>query len=76
MWRYLSCERSVGGVKIAEEAKYDGYYVIVTSDKELSDKEIHDLYYLFDYQDDVILTMEKNFRFPRSNHKYNTSIHM
>ncbi|MDD4753752.1 MAG: transposase [Desulfitobacteriaceae bacterium] len=30
--------------KIAEEEKYDGYYSIVTSEKELSDKEIRDIY--------------------------------
>jgi len=30
--------------KIAEEEKYDGYYSIVTSEKELSDREIRDIY--------------------------------
>jgi transposase len=30
--------------KIAEEEKYDGYYSIVTSEKELTDKEIRDIY--------------------------------
>lgn len=30
--------------KIAEEEKYDGYYSIVTSEKELSDKDIRDTY--------------------------------
>lgn len=30
--------------KIAEEEKYDGYYSIVTSEKNLSDKEIRDIY--------------------------------
>jgi len=30
--------------KIEEEKKYDGYYSIVTSEKELSDKEIRDIY--------------------------------
>jgi len=30
--------------KIAEEKKYDGYYSIVTSEKDLSDKEIRDKY--------------------------------
>jgi transposase len=30
--------------KIAEEEKYDGYYSVVTSEKELSDKEIRDIY--------------------------------
>lgn len=30
--------------KIEEEAKYDGYYSIVTSEKNLSDKEIRDIY--------------------------------
>lgn len=35
---------SINEEKIAEEAKYDGYYSIVTSEKELSDKEIRDIY--------------------------------
>ena len=30
--------------KIKEEAKYDGYYSIVTSEKNLTDKEIRDIY--------------------------------
>ena len=30
--------------KIAEEEKYDGYYSIVTSEKNLSDKKIRDIY--------------------------------
>lgn len=30
--------------KIAEEEKYDGYYSIVTSEKNLSDREIRDIY--------------------------------
>lgn len=30
--------------RIAEEEKYDGYYSIVTSEKELSDQEIRDIY--------------------------------
>jgi len=30
--------------KIAEEEKYDGYYSIVTSEKELCDQEIRDIY--------------------------------
>ena len=30
--------------KISEEEKYDGFYSIVTSEKELSDKEIRDIY--------------------------------
>ena len=30
--------------KIKEEEKYDGYYSIVTSEKDLSDKEIRDIY--------------------------------
>ena len=30
--------------KIKEEEKYDGYYSIVTSEKNLSDKEIRDIY--------------------------------
>ena len=37
-------ELSINEEKIAEEAKYDGYYSIVTSEKELSDKEIRDIY--------------------------------
>ena len=37
-------ELSINEEKIAEEALYDGYYSIVTSEKELSDKEIRDLY--------------------------------
>lgn len=35
---------SINEEKISEEAKYDGYYSIVTSEKELSDKEIRDIY--------------------------------
>jgi len=35
---------SINENKIAEEAKYDGYYSIVTSEKDLSDKEIRDIY--------------------------------
>lgn len=37
-------ELSLNEEKIAEEALYDGYYSIVTSEKELSDKEIRDIY--------------------------------
>lgn len=37
-------ELSINQEKIAEEALYDGYYSIVTSEKELSDKEIRDIY--------------------------------
>ena len=37
-------ELSLNEKKIAEEALYDGYYSIVTSEKELSDKEIRDIY--------------------------------
>ena len=37
-------ELSINEEKIAEEALYDGYYSIVTSEKELSDKEIRDIY--------------------------------
>lgn len=37
-------ELSIKEEKIAEEELYDGYYSIVTSEKELSDREIHDLY--------------------------------
>ena len=35
---------SINEEKIAEEELYDGYYAIVTSEKELSDKEIRDIY--------------------------------
>lgn len=35
---------SINEEKIAEEALYDGYYSIVTSEKELSDNEIHNIY--------------------------------
>lgn len=37
-------ELSINEEKIAEEALYDGYYSIVTSEKELSDHEIRDIY--------------------------------
>ena len=37
-------ELSLDEEKIAEEALYDGYYAIVTSEKELPDKEIRDIY--------------------------------
>ncbi len=37
-------ELSINEEKIAEEALYDGYYSIVTSEKELSDNEIRDIY--------------------------------
>lgn len=37
-------ELSINKEKIAEEALYDGYYSIVTSEKELTDKEIRDIY--------------------------------
>ena len=30
--------------KIQEEEKFDGYYSIVTSEKNLSDKELRDIY--------------------------------
>jgi len=35
---------SINETRIAEESKYDGYYSIVTSEKDLSDKEIRDIY--------------------------------
>lgn len=35
---------SINEEKIAEEEKYDGYYSIVTSEKELSDQEIRSIY--------------------------------
>ena len=37
-------ELSINEDRIAEEEKYDGYYSIVTSEKELSDQEIRDIY--------------------------------
>ena len=37
-------ELSLKSDKIKEEAKYDGYYSIVTSEKNLTDKEIRDIY--------------------------------
>lgn len=37
-------ELSINEEKIAEEALYDGYYSIVTSEKERSDQEIRDIY--------------------------------
>lgn len=37
-------ELSINEEKITEEALYDGYYSIVTSEKELSDQEIRDIY--------------------------------
>ena len=37
-------ELSINEEKIAEEAMYDGYYSIVTSEKELSDKELRNIY--------------------------------
>ena len=37
-------ELSINEEKIAEEALYDGYYSIVTSEKELSDQEMRDIY--------------------------------
>lgn len=37
-------ELTLNEEKIAEEALYDGYYSIVTSEKELSDNEIRDIY--------------------------------
>lgn len=37
-------ELSINEEKIAEEEQYDGYYAIVTSEKELSDNEIRDIY--------------------------------
>ena len=35
---------SLNNAKIKEEEKYDGYYAIVTSELEMSDKEIRDKY--------------------------------
>ena len=37
-------ELSINEEKIAEDALYDGYYSIVTSEKELSDHQIRDIY--------------------------------
>lgn len=41
---YEGLELSLKLDKIKEEEKYDGYYSIVTSEKNLSDKEIRDIY--------------------------------
>lgn len=47
-------ELTINEQKIAEEAQYDGYYAIVTSEKELSDNEIRDIYPGFsDLRDEV-----------------------
>lgn len=37
-------ELSINEDKLMEESKYDGYYSIVTSEKELPDKQIRDIY--------------------------------
>lgn len=37
-------ELSLDLTKIENEAKYDGYYSIVTSEKDVTDKELHDIY--------------------------------
>lgn len=34
----------LSGVNASDETQYDGHYSIVTSEKELSDKEIRDIY--------------------------------
>ena len=46
--------------KIQEEEKYDGYYSIVTSEKNLSDKEIRDIY-------KGLWKIEESFKLTKSN---------
>lgn len=46
--------------KIKEEEKYDGYYSIVTSEKDLSDKEIRDIY-------KGLWKIEESFKITKSN---------
>lgn len=46
--------------KIEEEAKYDGYYSIVTSEKELSDQEIRKIYR-------GLIEIENTFKVTKSN---------
>ena len=46
--------------KIKEEEKYDGYYSIVTSEKNLSDKEIRDIY-------KGLWKIEESFKITKSN---------
>ena len=46
--------------KIQEEEKYDGYYSIVTSEKNLSDKEIRDIY-------KGLWKIEESFKITKSN---------
>jgi len=46
--------------KIREEEKYDGYYSIVTSEKNLSDKEIRDIY-------KGLWKIEESFKITKSN---------
>lgn len=46
--------------KIKEEEKFDGYYSIVTSEKDLSDKEIRDIY-------KCLWKIEESFKITKSN---------
>ena len=46
--------------KIKEEEKFDGYYSIVTSEKDLSDKEIRDIY-------KGLWKIEESFKITKSN---------
>ena len=53
-------ELSLKKDKIKEEEKYDGYYSIVTSEKDLSDKEIRDIY-------KGLWKIEESFKITKSN---------
>lgn len=53
-------ELSINLDKIKEEEKYDGYYSIVTSEKNLTDKEIRDIY-------KGLWKIEESFKITKSN---------
>lgn len=53
-------ELSLKSDKIKEEEKYDGYYSIVTSEKNLTDKEIRDIY-------KGLWKIEESFKITKSN---------
>ena len=53
-------ELSLKTDKIKEEEKFDGYYSIVTSEKELTDKEIRDIY-------KGLWKIEESFKITKSN---------
>ena len=55
-----SLDLSLNKDKINEEEKYDGYYSIVTSEKNLSDKEIRDIY-------KGLWKIEESFKITKSN---------